>query len=197
MTAGQATTLSDWVNGGGNLIAMKPDSDLSSLLGITSASGTSVDDYLKVDTTTAPGAGIVSDTIQYHGSADRYSLSGAQAIATIYSNATTHDQFAGRHTARCRNQRWSGRRIHFRSGAVGGADQTGQPSLGRQTNATANRRFARTICSSAATCHRLDQSQQGGDSAGRRAAAAPCQPDPGDEPGQEAPAAVLVLPTQH
>ena len=37
------------------------------------------DAYLKVDTATAPGAGIVSDTIQYHGTADRYSLSGAQA----------------------------------------------------------------------------------------------------------------------
>jgi hypothetical protein len=89
VTAGQATTLSDWVNAGGNLIAMKPDSDLSSLLGITSASGTSDDDYLKVDPTTAPGAGIVSETMQYHGSADHYSLSGAQTIATIYSNATT------------------------------------------------------------------------------------------------------------
>jgi methionine-rich copper-binding protein CopC len=93
VTAGQATMLSDWVNGGGNLIAMKPDSDLSSLLGITSASGTSDDDYLKVDPTTAPGAGIVSTTIQYHGTADHYSLSGAQAIASIYSNASTETSF--------------------------------------------------------------------------------------------------------
>ena len=46
-----------------------------------------------MDTATAPGAGIVSDTIQYHGAADRYTLSGAQAIATIYSNATTATTF--------------------------------------------------------------------------------------------------------
>jgi methionine-rich copper-binding protein CopC len=89
VTAAQASTLTTWVNGGGNLIAMKPDSDLSSLLGITSATGTVDNGYLKVDPTTAPGAGIVSGTIQYHGTADNYSLSGAQAIATLYSNATS------------------------------------------------------------------------------------------------------------
>ena len=32
--------------------------------------------YLKVDTSRAPGAGIVGETIQYHGTADRWSLSG-------------------------------------------------------------------------------------------------------------------------
>ncbi|GAA2760804.1 DUF4082 domain-containing protein [Actinopolymorpha rutila] len=85
----QAATLSTWVNGGGNLIAMKPSSTLSGLLGLTPAGGSVDDGYLKVDTTTAPGSGIVSDTIQFHGSADRYTLSGAQSIATLYSNATT------------------------------------------------------------------------------------------------------------
>jgi hypothetical protein len=94
VTSAQASTLSTWVNGGGNLIAMRPDGDLSSLLGITAASGGAIDDgYLKVNQATAPGAGITSETIQYHGSADRYSLSGAQAIATIYSNASTSTSF--------------------------------------------------------------------------------------------------------
>ncbi len=93
VTAAQATTLTTWVNGGGNLIAMRPRSTLSGLLGITAASGTTNNAYLKVDTATAPGAGIVSDTIQYHGDADRYTLSGAQAVATIYSTATTATTF--------------------------------------------------------------------------------------------------------
>jgi hypothetical protein len=44
---------------------------------------------MRVDTATAPGAGIVGSTIQFHGAADRYNLSGAQAIATLYSNAST------------------------------------------------------------------------------------------------------------
>jgi methionine-rich copper-binding protein CopC len=87
--SGQAATLSTWVNGGGNLIALRPSSTLSGLLGISGASGSVSDGYLKVDTSTAPGAGIVSDTIQFHGTADRYNLSGAQSIATLYTNATT------------------------------------------------------------------------------------------------------------
>ena len=36
-----------------------------------------------------PGAGIVGSTIQFHGTADRYTLNGATAVATLYSNATT------------------------------------------------------------------------------------------------------------
>ena len=34
LSAGQASVLSGWVNGGGNLIAMRPDADLAGLLGI-------------------------------------------------------------------------------------------------------------------------------------------------------------------
>ena len=82
------------MNGGGNLIAMRPGSNLAGLLGLTTATGTTGDAYLKIDPTTAAGSGIVTDTIQYHGAADRYSLSGAQAIATIYSTATAATTFA-------------------------------------------------------------------------------------------------------
>ncbi len=35
LTGAQVTTLSDWVNAGGNLIAMQPDAQLAGLLGIT------------------------------------------------------------------------------------------------------------------------------------------------------------------
>jgi fibronectin type 3 domain-containing protein len=89
LSASQVTTLTNWVNGGGNLIAMHPDKQLAGLLGLTDASSTLANAYLKVDTSAAPGAGIVSATIQYHGTADRYTLSGATAVATLYSNATT------------------------------------------------------------------------------------------------------------
>ncbi len=89
-TTAQASTLTTWVNGGGNLIAMRPNANLSSLLGLTAAAGGAVSEgYLKVNPATAPGAGIVSDTIQFHGSADRYTLTGgAQAVATLYTTAT-------------------------------------------------------------------------------------------------------------
>ena len=93
LTDAQATMFSDWVNGGGNLISMSPDPKLAGLLGLTNASGTLSDAYLKVDTSTAPGKGIVDETIQFHGPADRYTLGGdARAVATLYSGANTATQ---------------------------------------------------------------------------------------------------------
>ncbi len=89
LNSSQATDLTTWVNGGGNLIAMRPGANLASLLGLTPAGGSTSNAYLKVDPASAPGAGIVSDTIQFHGTADNYSLSGAAAVATLYSNAST------------------------------------------------------------------------------------------------------------
>jgi hypothetical protein len=89
LSAAQATLLSDYVTAGGNLIALRPDKKLAPLLGLTSASGTLANAYVKVATETEPGTGIVADTIQYHGTADRYTPSGATVVATLYSNATT------------------------------------------------------------------------------------------------------------
>ena len=80
--------LSDWVNAGGNLVAMRPDKQLAPLLGLSDAGSTLSNAYLQVDTSTPPGAGIVGETIQFHGTADRYTLNGATAVATLYSSAT-------------------------------------------------------------------------------------------------------------
>jgi hypothetical protein len=88
LTAGQVATLTGWVNAGGNLIAMRPDKQLAGLLGLTSGPTTLTNAYLRVETGTGPGAGIVPDTIQYHGTADRYTLSGAVAIARLFTTAT-------------------------------------------------------------------------------------------------------------
>ena len=89
LSATQVTLLTDWVTNGGNLIAMRPDAQLAGLLGLTSVGGSLAEGYLLVDTASAPGSGIVGETIQYHDSADLYSLSGATAIATLYSDTTT------------------------------------------------------------------------------------------------------------
>ena len=67
---------------------MRPDSQLAGLLGLSSATGNLSDAYLQVDTTSAPGNGIVGETMQFHGTADRYTLSGARSVATLYSTAT-------------------------------------------------------------------------------------------------------------
>jgi hypothetical protein len=88
LTPGQVTMLSDWVASGGNLIAMRPDKQLASLLGISDASSIRADAYLLVNTAQEPGAGIVDQTIQYHSVADLYTLAGATQVAAIYSSPT-------------------------------------------------------------------------------------------------------------
>ncbi len=88
LTAAQVSTLSVWVNAGGNLIAMRPEPDLASLLGVT-ASGDLSEGYLRVNTSAPPGNGIVGETMQFHGTASRLSLNGATSVATLYSDATT------------------------------------------------------------------------------------------------------------
>jgi hypothetical protein len=85
----QVTMFGDYVNAGGNLIAMRPDAQLASLLGLTPASGTRANEYLLINTSKAPGAGLVAQTIQFHGSADNYTLAGATAVATLYSDGST------------------------------------------------------------------------------------------------------------
>ncbi|WP_374089793.1 N,N-dimethylformamidase beta subunit family domain-containing protein [Methylomicrobium lacus] len=97
LTSVQVTMITDWVTNagpagkpGGNLIAMKPDKQLAGLLGLTDAATTPLENgYLLVNTSVSPGKGIVGETVQFHGTADRYTLNGATAIATLFSNATT------------------------------------------------------------------------------------------------------------
>jgi hypothetical protein len=93
LSSGALTILTNWVNAGGTLIVMRPDVTnlgLMSLLGITPTGSTLSDKYLLVNTTGGmPGAGIVNQTMQYHGTADLYTLSGATALATLYSSAST------------------------------------------------------------------------------------------------------------
>ncbi len=88
-TDDEVAALTSWVDGGGNLIAMRPDQKLGSLLGLGGATTTLGNAYLKVDTSASPGAGIVGETIQYHGLADRWTPSaGTRTVATLFSSAT-------------------------------------------------------------------------------------------------------------
>jgi hypothetical protein len=85
LTPPQAAMFTTWANGGGNLIAMRPDKKLGTLLGITDLSSTLSDAYVRVDAATTPGAGIVADAMQFHGDADRYALNGATSVAALSS----------------------------------------------------------------------------------------------------------------
>ena len=61
------------MQGGGDLIAMRPDPQLAPLLGLGADGGDVAEGYLGVDTGTAPGRGITGAPMQFHGTADRWS----------------------------------------------------------------------------------------------------------------------------
>ena len=87
LTAAQASLLTQWVQAGGNLIAMRPSARLATLLGLGSDSGDLTNGYIKINTSAAPGAGVTGTTMQFHATADRWSLAGASSVATLYANA--------------------------------------------------------------------------------------------------------------
>ena len=85
----QVNTISNWVENGGNLLAMRPDKKLAGLLGLNDLASTLTNAYLLVDTVGGPGYGIAGETMQFHGAADRYALNGATSLATLYTDAGT------------------------------------------------------------------------------------------------------------
>ncbi len=57
LSASAVSALTTWVNGGGNLIALRPDKQLAGLLGLTDAGTTLANGYMLVNTASGPGAG--------------------------------------------------------------------------------------------------------------------------------------------
>jgi FlgD Ig-like domain len=87
LSGAQVATLTTWVQGGGDLIAMRPSTSLAPLLGLSYAGGAPISDR----SITVNGlSGVTTDSMQFHGSADRYSLNGASAVAT-FSDAGSDD----------------------------------------------------------------------------------------------------------
>ncbi|HYW87424.1 MAG TPA: fibronectin type III domain-containing protein, partial [Chloroflexota bacterium] len=93
LTSAQVTMYSNYVSAGGTLLALRPDPQLASVFGLTAAAGTTSDGYLLVNSTNPVSAGITNQTLQFHGIADQYTLSGATSLATLYSDATTATTF--------------------------------------------------------------------------------------------------------
>ena len=91
LTADQVNILTNWVEAGGNLIAMRPDKQLAALLGLADANGVLSNQYLRINTSVGlPGSGLTGETIQFHGSADLYTTGNdTTVLAALYSNATT------------------------------------------------------------------------------------------------------------
>lgn len=89
LNASQVTMLTNWVTAGGTLIAMRPNPQLNTVLGVTQVTGTLSDQYLLVNTATEQGQGIVNQTIQFHSAANLYTLNGASSLAKLYSSVNT------------------------------------------------------------------------------------------------------------
>ena len=89
LTSAQASMLNTWVSNGGSLIAMRPDSQLAGLLGLAPTGGALSEGYMLVNTQATPGYGIYGQSMQFHGTADLYTLSGASSLATLYTDSTT------------------------------------------------------------------------------------------------------------
>ncbi len=101
LSSTQASTVQTYYDEGGRLIAMRPDSDIRSLFGLGTSGGTAlVDPYVAIDSNAifsgaTPGSGLPDDTLQIHGSADRFSLTGgAVALAQLYFDASQSSSFA-------------------------------------------------------------------------------------------------------
>jgi hypothetical protein len=94
VTDAQVTMLTNWVNAGGTLIAMRPESRLHALMGISPTGNVLSEGYQLFNTSQGPGVGLVGETIQFHGTADLFTVTaGTDVLATLYTDAnipTTH-----------------------------------------------------------------------------------------------------------
>jgi hypothetical protein len=83
LSAGQVATLSAWVQGGGDLIALRPSASLAPLLGLSGPGGTISNGSI----TATAQSGVTTSSMQFHGDGDVYALAGAGALAT-YSGSS-------------------------------------------------------------------------------------------------------------
>lgn len=89
LTNSEKNILSNYVKDGGNLIAFKPDKNLSDVFGIIDAGGIIAEGYIAVTTNDEIGQGITSESLQLHGEADKYNIKGGKQIAALYMDAIT------------------------------------------------------------------------------------------------------------
>jgi hypothetical protein len=89
LTSAQRDLLSRYVQGGGNLVAFRPDKQLAPVFGISGTGTKMADGYVKIESSNDIGKGLESDTLQFHGESDKYDLNGAIVVAALYSDART------------------------------------------------------------------------------------------------------------
>ena len=91
LLSAQQDLLRNYVASGGSLVAMRPDPALADLFGLTYI-GPRPEvplQFLAFDTTSGPGAGLTTASIQYHGPADLYTTNGASALSAFWDDIAT------------------------------------------------------------------------------------------------------------
>ncbi len=83
LSPSEMTLLAGYVRGGGALVAMRPNPQLAPLFGVVPAPGHTAEARLQVHPGHPAGHGITAESLQFHGEADHYQLSGAQAVAWL------------------------------------------------------------------------------------------------------------------
>ena len=131
--ASQAAMLAAWVDDGGNLIAMRPDPDLASLVGVTDTGADLAEGYLQIDTAAGtPGAGLVGadDPVPRHRGPLRPRRRDRRRRHPVVRRVHRHHQ-SGRHPAQRRLERRPGGRVRLRPRPLRRVHPPGQPGLGR------------------------------------------------------------------
>ncbi|WP_187142989.1 Ig-like domain-containing protein [Terriglobus albidus] len=95
---GKIRMIVDWVRSGGTVIAMRPPRKLAQSFGFslpTSEADRQVQHggYLRINSKTPVGAGMIQQAIQFHGDADRLIADNATTFATLHTDAQTATQF--------------------------------------------------------------------------------------------------------
>ena len=95
LTVAQKEMFARYVKDGGNLIAFKPDKKLSDVFGIVDEGGIIDEAYILIDTNTEIGKGITSQTLKFHGTADKYNLKRGKKIAALCKDAHIPTKYPG------------------------------------------------------------------------------------------------------
>lgn len=85
----QVEAIKNYVQEGGKLIGFSPIKALDSIFGVASTDKGLREGYIKIDTEHGFGAGLLPDTMQYHGIAQQYKLKGGEQIAELYKDSLT------------------------------------------------------------------------------------------------------------
>jgi hypothetical protein len=86
----QKELFTSFVKSGGNLISFRPDKKLSEIFGIIDTGGRIDEGYICVNNKCIEAKKITAETMQIHGTSDKYALTKGKLIASLYSDAITN-----------------------------------------------------------------------------------------------------------